>query len=330
MSETLPAEPEKPAGCTNCGWPEIARYCPQCGQENTPSALPIREIVLGFLDEFLKFDTKLWVTLRALVTKPGCLTTEYLAGRRVRYVAPVRLYLALSFVAFFVFALLPDGRSSDAEKELSGFSKGQSLAARLFPASDSPAQAKKPRVAKSVVPVPASTPDPDESADEKKERLEAAAKARHDDACADVATGVAESELARRDEVRRDAWLSGNRSTLNLLRIPLYALLLAWLLRKTTKRLYVEHLIFTLHYVSFEQLVDLAGSLFGPIPLLGGLIRFALLIARIGYFVLAARAVYALPLNKKLVWLMLAFLVLGGLVTVLTGFTAGIVYRFTG
>jgi hypothetical protein len=48
-------------------------------------------------------DSRLWRTLLALLFKPGFLTREFLAGRRARYLPPVRLYLVLS-VAFFLFA----------------------------------------------------------------------------------------------------------------------------------------------------------------------------------------------------------------------------------
>lgn len=44
-----------------------------------------------------------------LVRRPGFLTAEFLAGRRVRYVHPLKLYLAVSLVAFLVLAL--SGRS---------------------------------------------------------------------------------------------------------------------------------------------------------------------------------------------------------------------------
>jgi hypothetical protein len=44
-----------------------------------------------------------WRTLWALLAKPGHLTREFLAGRRARYLPPVRLYLVLS-VAFFLVA----------------------------------------------------------------------------------------------------------------------------------------------------------------------------------------------------------------------------------
>ena len=323
MSETEPSEPTPPAGCANCGWTDIERFCPHCGQENVPSAVPIREIVMSFLDEFLKFDTKLWITLKALVTKPGFLTTEYLVGRRVRYVAPIKLFLALSFVTFLVFALFPEAeKSSDSGGELTGFSQGYRLAAGLVPVSeDKSPDTETPEARPTATP----SPDPDEDAEEKQDRLDAAAKAKHDDACSDVAESVAKKELARRDAIRRDAWVSANRSTLNLLRIPLYGLLLLFLFRKDTKRLYVEHLIFALHYQSFDQLRDIVSTILRPVPMLGT----ALTLYGLWYFVRAASAVYGLPI-KRLIGLMFGFLILATAVTAVTGFTAGIVYRITG
>jgi hypothetical protein len=48
-------------------------------------------------------DSRLWRTLAALLFRPGYLTRELLAGRRARYLPPVRLYLVIS-VAFFLWA----------------------------------------------------------------------------------------------------------------------------------------------------------------------------------------------------------------------------------
>ena len=45
-------------------------------------------------------DSRLWRTLAALLFKPGHLTREFLAGRRARYLPPVRLYLVLSVLFF--------------------------------------------------------------------------------------------------------------------------------------------------------------------------------------------------------------------------------------
>lgn len=52
-------------------------------------------------------DSRLWRTLGALLLRPGFLTREFFAGRRVRYLPPVRLYLVISVLFFVVAAALP-------------------------------------------------------------------------------------------------------------------------------------------------------------------------------------------------------------------------------
>jgi hypothetical protein len=47
-------------------------------------------------------DSRLWSTMIALLFKPGFLTREFIAGKRVRYLPPLRLYLVLSVVFFLV------------------------------------------------------------------------------------------------------------------------------------------------------------------------------------------------------------------------------------
>jgi Protein of unknown function (DUF3667) len=42
----------------------------------------------------------------ALPFKPGCLTSEFLAGRRMKYLPPFRLYLVLSLPFFLIVTLL--------------------------------------------------------------------------------------------------------------------------------------------------------------------------------------------------------------------------------
>ena len=50
---------------------------------------------------FFPFDTRFFITLKYLITKPGLLTTEYWLGRRTKYLPPLRLYLVMSLVYFF-------------------------------------------------------------------------------------------------------------------------------------------------------------------------------------------------------------------------------------
>jgi len=65
---------------------------------------PLSGIVADFLDTVFSLDARTWRTLGPLYFKPGLLSNEYFAGRRVRYVTPLRLYFFLSIVAFLVIS----------------------------------------------------------------------------------------------------------------------------------------------------------------------------------------------------------------------------------
>ncbi len=54
-------------------------------------------------------DARLWRTLAPLFLRPGFLTHEYFAGRRVRYVPPLRLYVFAAIAFFAVMAVTGGG-----------------------------------------------------------------------------------------------------------------------------------------------------------------------------------------------------------------------------
>ncbi len=58
-------------------------------------------MIVDLLDEFLNWDSKFFRTLGLLVIRPWKLTNQFLAGHRVRYVHPLRLYLLASILFFF-------------------------------------------------------------------------------------------------------------------------------------------------------------------------------------------------------------------------------------
>ena len=58
-------------------------------------------MLVDVLDEFLNWDSKFFATIALLLAKPWRLANEFLAGHRVRYVHPLRLYLLASILFFF-------------------------------------------------------------------------------------------------------------------------------------------------------------------------------------------------------------------------------------
>ncbi len=60
-----------------------------------------------FVQKSLGVESQLGQTLKALLLQPGLLTVDYLAGRRQRYMSPVRLYLSVSLLFFVLLSLVP-------------------------------------------------------------------------------------------------------------------------------------------------------------------------------------------------------------------------------
>jgi hypothetical protein len=80
-----------------------------CGQSSGPLRLTFADIVREAMEEFLKFDSKLFHTLVPLLTRPGQLTNEWSRGRRTRYISPFKLYLTATFLFFLVAAYRSSG-----------------------------------------------------------------------------------------------------------------------------------------------------------------------------------------------------------------------------
>lgn len=90
--------------CTNCGNALVEVYCARCG-EKQPSHhdLTVGHFLHDTVHELVHLDSKLFRTLKELMVMPGQLTAEYFAGRKKRYIAPIRLFLtffAISFLAY--------------------------------------------------------------------------------------------------------------------------------------------------------------------------------------------------------------------------------------
>jgi hypothetical protein len=90
-----------PTHCENCGAPLAGRYCAQCGQAAIDYRRSFRHVIVDVLDSFLNWDSKFFATIGWLIARPWFLTNEFLAGHRVRYFHPLRLYLLASILFFF-------------------------------------------------------------------------------------------------------------------------------------------------------------------------------------------------------------------------------------
>src|ERR687887_395675 len=88
--------------CENCGAQLDGHWCAKCGQPAIDYRRSFRYVIADLLNEFLNWDSKFFATIGLLLVRPWKLTNQFLAGHRVRYVHPLRLYLLASILFFFV------------------------------------------------------------------------------------------------------------------------------------------------------------------------------------------------------------------------------------
>ena len=88
--------------CLNCGDTVEERYCPHCGQENIELHDSTLHLLIHYIQDLVHYDGKTWHTMRNLIRRPGQVAAEYLDGKRVLNINPIRLYFFTSTVFFLL------------------------------------------------------------------------------------------------------------------------------------------------------------------------------------------------------------------------------------
>ncbi|MBT1701404.1 DUF3667 domain-containing protein [Fulvivirgaceae bacterium PWU4] len=91
--------------CLNCGATVDHKYCPECGQENVEIRDSFFHMVGHFIADYLHYDSKFFQSLRLLFTRPGFLTQQYLEGKRVRFIHPLRLFFFVTIIMVLLASL---------------------------------------------------------------------------------------------------------------------------------------------------------------------------------------------------------------------------------
>lgn len=103
--ETLTPTGLPAAACANCDAALRGQYCANCGQRARSRMISLWELVREASDVLTSLDSRLWRTLGLLMFRPGFLTEDYLLGRRARYIPPLRLFIGCSLLFFFLLAI---------------------------------------------------------------------------------------------------------------------------------------------------------------------------------------------------------------------------------
>ena len=117
--------------CMNCGYSlgRFDRFCPRCGQRNSKKKLNLADLIREFLSSMFAYDSRVQQSFKAIITSPGKIAREYVAGKRVKYVNPFRFFIFIAVVFFLLVSwLLPyeamhrsqnDGPDNPQENEMS-------------------------------------------------------------------------------------------------------------------------------------------------------------------------------------------------------------------
>jgi hypothetical protein len=251
--------------CRNCETLLHGPYCSACGQLDSPPDPSLREILADAWESLTDLDGKILASLKLLLGRPGALTREYLAGRRVRYIPPFRLYFLCSVAFFLVDAVGKDGPPEGGVG---------SARATVRVSSDSVRAVLDSIRGRVPVAAPAAAPDARAS---RPNRFERGLQRLGEDP---------ESRVAKVAELVPNAMF---------LLMPVYAAILAVLYRSRRRR-YPGHLVFALHAHAFFfatlVLMELGEFLSATVPVVGRVIDGAVFLWIMAYFPIALRSVY--------------------------------------
>ncbi len=271
-ADSAVAAPDRPESCLNCGAPLRGQYCSICGQRGRTRLISVWELVRDAVGDLFELDSRLWRTIIPLLIRPGRLTREYLRGRRVRFMPPFRTYLVLSLVFFLVAFFDPQQKLAilyEAEEETAD---GQTR---------SPEEIRDELEAEGLA-----IPPPEATEADTEGGLNIRMSADGPDANCDLSGYSTEGMpewLSRRLTRERlelmcervsagggrafvDQLLDNVPASLFLL-LPLMALILK-ILYPLSKRYYVEHLLFVIHFHAFFFLILTLEILFSRLTVL--------------------------------------------------------------
>ena len=95
-------QPAPPPGtpCYNCAEPLRGHWCHACGQASHDFHRSAWALGWETFENFFHADGRLWRTLGGLVRNPGRLTRDYLSGKRAPQIPPLRLFLVTLLIVF--------------------------------------------------------------------------------------------------------------------------------------------------------------------------------------------------------------------------------------
>lgn len=94
--------------CLNCGTELLTgSYCGNCGQRNVHARLDFPDLVSDIKGQIFECNLPWLFTLRELMLRPGKACRDYVEGRRVKYVNPLKYVIYLTSIVLILNELMP-------------------------------------------------------------------------------------------------------------------------------------------------------------------------------------------------------------------------------
>ena len=89
--------------CLNCGAELQGKYCHVCGQEATSKTPTVGAFLVEYANHAFIWDSHCFKTIWNLISRPGYLTKEFIAGKFASHEHPLKLNMFLLFVLITLF-----------------------------------------------------------------------------------------------------------------------------------------------------------------------------------------------------------------------------------
>ena len=100
--------------CLNCGEVFDSAFCPACGQAASVRRLETRAVFVELVTKISSFDSKVWNTAIGLTRNPGRVCREYVEGKRIGYVPPLKYCLTVLAAVVLWYAIIGIDLASSA------------------------------------------------------------------------------------------------------------------------------------------------------------------------------------------------------------------------
>lgn len=307
--------------CLNCKHVVENKFCPNCGQKNEDTRKTFHHLFIHFFEDLTHYENAFWKTIRDLLVKPGSLTCEYLSGKRLTYLAPVKLYIFISFVTFLLLTMFPNETENNIKIDPKTESTKDNIAIDSLKSKE--AKIKTLLVKKSITKTESDTLL--KNIEEHKEEIVDAnfldfgynsvkqidsiqKYGSKKEKLSDFQYWINKKFQLVKDKNNKDEIVEKfkesfihNIPKVLFIYMPLFAFVL-WLFHNKKKWYYFDHGIFTLHYFSFLLLIILIQFLFNKafhifpkstlVDLISGIINLILISWMLYYFFPAHRRFY--------------------------------------